>query len=272
MALGCNVEILSIGNELLLGNTVNTNASWIASRVTTLGGNVTRITTVADNLEEISQALREAIRRRPAFIITTGGIGPTFDDMTMHGVAKGLRVRLRLDRAAVMMIREHYARGFPKSHIELTKPRLKMARLPFGAVAIRNPIGTAPGARLNVRGIGIFCLPGVPREAKAIFRETISSSIGARARGSMYFDKWVRVQGVMESVLAPLVDRTMRRWAGVYVKSHPRGVEAGGRPMIELHFSARARNQKNAERVVLGAVKSLLRELREHGAQIGPVR
>ena len=135
----------------MLGNTVNTNASWIASRVTTLGGNVTRITTVADNLEEISQALREAIRRRPAFIITTGGIGPTFDDMTMHGVAKGLRVRLRLDRAAVIMIREHYARGFPKSHIELTKPRLKMARLPFGAVAIRNPIGTAPGARLNVR-------------------------------------------------------------------------------------------------------------------------
>jgi nicotinamide-nucleotide amidase len=272
MALGCKVEILSIGNELLLGNTVNTNASWIASHVTSLGGNVTRITTVADSLEEISQALREAIRRRPAFIITTGGIGPTFDDMTMHGVAQGLRVRLKLDSAAVTMIREHYARRFPKRHIELTKPRLKMARLPSGAAAVRNPIGTAPGARLNVHGIGIFCLPGVPREAKAIFRETISSSINAKARGSMFFEKWVRVQGVMESTLAPLVDQIMRRWAGVYIKSHPRGVEAGGRPMIELHFSTRAPSRKNAERVVLGAVKSFLKGLGEHGAEIGPVR
>lgn len=269
--MSCTVEILSIGNELLLGNTVNTNASWIATQVTRLGGRVTRITTVADNLGEISRAINEALRRKPNFLITTGGIGPTFDDMTLKGVAKALHLRIALSRTAVEMIRAHYAERFPSRRITLTRPRLKMARIPATAIPVINPVGTAPAVRLIIRGTEIFCLPGVPSEARAIFKETVSKAVNAKAGGSIFAEKWVSVQGVMESTLAPLIDRVMRRWRGIYVKSHPRGIEASGRPRIELHFSTSSASQLKATRSVLGAVKDLKNQLKDYGARVTPL-
>jgi molybdenum cofactor synthesis domain-containing protein len=268
MELSCTVEILSIGNELLLGNTVNTNAAWLATQVTSLGGNVTRITTVADSLREISQAVKESIKRKPDFLITTGGIGPTFDDMTLKAVAKTLRVRLRLDAAAARMIREHYTRRFPGRRISLTKPRLKMAYIPAGGTAIQNPVGTAPGVLLNVGKTEVFFLPGVPSEAKAIFTNTLSKIIEAKAGGMRFLEKWIKIQGIMESSLAPMLDRVMQRWPGVYVKSHPRGLEANGRPHLELHFSISSLNPKKGEQKLRGATSSLIEELRGSRAQI----
>lgn len=264
--MSCSVEILSIGNELLLGNTVNTNASWIAAQVTSLGGTVTRITTVPDDLSEISHAIREALRRKTKFLITTGGIGPTFDDMTLKAVARALGVGLKLDKSAVAMIREHYARRFPKRRISLTKPRLKMASIPSRGTPIRNPVGTAPGVRLFVRGTEIFCLPGVPSEAKAIFRDSVSESIRVKAVGITFVERWVKVQGVMESSLAPMIDRVMRRSPGIYVKSHPRGVEKNGRPLIELHFSTSSTEPRKAEKELLNAISDLIRDLKNFQA------
>lgn len=258
----CTVEILSIGNELLLGNTVNTNASWLASQVTKLGGQVTRVTTVPDHLGEISQSIREILRRRPSLLITTGGIGPTFDDMTLRGVARAIRVPMRLNAMAVELIRAHYARRFPKKIIPLTKPRLKMAVMPSTATPIRNPVGTAPAIRLTARKTDIFCLPGVPSEAKAIFQSTISKIVSARATGSAFIEKWVTVRGVMESSLAPIIDRVMLHWRGVYIKSHPRGIEATGWPIIELHFSTTSATPRKARKSVIGAVNAFKKELR----------
>jgi molybdenum cofactor synthesis domain-containing protein len=260
--------MLSIGNELLLGNTVNTNASWIATQVTSLGGRVSRITTVGDNLEDISTALREAIKRGPDFLITTGGIGPTFDDMTMKAVAKALRMRLKADKAAVAMVREHYARRFPRRRTKLTKPRLKMATIPSGGVPVRNPIGTAPGVKISMHRTEIFCLPGVPREAEAIFNDTLSGLISAKAGGMRFAEKWVKVQGVMESSLAPVIDRVMRECPGVYIKSHPRSGESGGRPFIELHFSISSPNPRKAEQTLLSAVGKTVRDLSDMGGMI----
>jgi len=266
--LSCTVEILSIGNELLLGNTVNTNAAWLATKVTSLGGNVTRITIVADNLREISQAVKESIKKRPDFLITTGGIGPTFDDMTLKAVAKALHMRLRLDAVAVGMIREHYARRFPGRRISLTKPRLKMAYIPAGGTAIQNPVGTAPAVRLRVERTEVFCMPGVPSEAKAIFSNTLSKIIAVKTSGLRFLEKWIKVKGIMESSLAPILDRVMRRWPGVYIKSHPRGVEANGRAHLELHFSISSSEPKRAEHVLSGAVRELVDELNGTRAKI----
>ena len=267
--MSCTVEILSVGNELLLGNTVNTNASWIAAQVTSLGGQVCRITAVADNLEEISKAIREAIRRKPNFIITTGGIGPTFDDMTLKAVARALRVRLKLDKIAVTMIREHYARRFPKRRISLTRPRLKMASIPSGSMPITNPVGTAPAVRISVHGTEIFCLPGVPREAKAIFRDSLSKAISAKAGGTKFLEKWITVQGLMESRLAPIIDNVMRKFPGVYIKSHPRGGEGRGRPFIELHFSISSSGPgMKIERQLLGALRRLIVAVSNVGARV----
>lgn len=266
--MSCTVEILSIGNELLLGNTVNTNASWIATQVTKLGGKVTRITTVADNLGEISDSIREALGRKPNLLITTGGIGPTFDDMTLRGVARAFHLRIGLSKAAVEMIRTHYARRFPNRRITLSKPRLKMAMIPVTSAPVSNPVGTAPAVRLTVHGTEIFCLPGVPSEAKAIFKGTVSNAVGARTQGMMFVEKWIRVQGIMESSLAPIIDRVMLRWPGVYVKSHPRGVEASGRPNLELHFSISSISRLKARESVVGAVNDLKKELEDYGGRV----
>ena len=265
--MSCIVEILSIGNELLLGNTINTNASWLSSQITSLGGEVRRITTVGDKLGEISGAIKEALKRTPDFLITTGGIGPTFDDMTLQGMAKALGRRVKLDKEAVRLIREHYVRRFHES-IEFTKPRLKMGRIPTGSIPIHNPVGTAPGVSLRVSGTQIFCLPGVPSEMKAIFRESISKRIGAKAGGKTFYEKWVKISGIMESTLAPIIDRVMSHWSGVYIKSHPRGVEASGRPHIELHFSTFSSKQDRAAHTVGGALKEMMRELRTVGAKV----
>jgi len=204
--LHCKVEILSVGNELLLGNTINTNATWIAAQATSVGADVSRITTVGDNLSEISGAVRESIRRAPNFLLLTGGIGPTFDDMTLMGVARALGRRTKVDPQAVSLIRTHYARRFKGKSITLTGPRLKMASIPVGGTSIPNPVGTAPAVLLVVGRTEIFCLPGVPSEAKAIFQQSILPKIRAKASGRVYLEKWLKVSGIMESSLAPIID------------------------------------------------------------------
>ena len=252
----------------MLGNTVNTNASWMAAQITRLGGKVTRITTVADNLNEIARSVNEALRRKPNFLITTGGIGPTFDDMTLRGVAKALRLRITLNKAAVQMMRAHYSRRFPGRRITFTKPRLKMASIPATSVPVINPVGSAPAVRLTVRGTEIFCLPGVPHEARAIFENTISKIVNAEASGTIFVEKWVRVQGVMESSLAPIIDRVMRRWPRVYVKSHPRSIRLSGQPKLDLHFSTTSTSPISARRSVFGAVEDLRKQLEPYDARI----
>jgi nicotinamide-nucleotide amidase len=266
------VELISIGNELLLGNTINTNAAWLATQITSLGGAVTRTTTIRDNLKEISQAINEALSREPDLIITTGGIGPTFDDMTIRAVARALNLRLRLSKTALEMIREHYAQRFPRHRISMTRPRLKMAFVPSGGTPVPNPVGTAPAVRLLVRGTEIFCLPGVPKEAKAIFNDSLSKSIRDKAGGMVFDERWIRVQGLMESSLAPIVDKVMSRWPGIYIKSHPRGVEGGGRPCIELHFSISSPDAERANRILARAISDTIKQLRSCRAKVTRIR
>jgi nicotinamide-nucleotide amidase len=268
VCLPCTVELLSVGNELLLGNTVNTNASWLAAQITALGAIVNRTTTVRDDLEDISDAVKEVVGRKPDFIITTGGIGPTFDDMTVKGIAMALHLRMRLDRTALRLVREHYARRFPDRKITLTRPRLKMALAPSGGKLIPNPVGTAPGVHLLVRKTQIFCLPGVPKEAKAIFRESLSPAIRLKVGRMIFAERWLRVQGVMESSLAPVIDGVMGRWPGVYIKSHPRGIEGGGRPRIELHFSISTSDSARAQNALLGAVTDTIMKLQYFKAKV----
>ena len=261
------VELLSVGNELLLGNTINTNAAWIATQVTSAGAEVKRITAIGDNLGEISGALKEILRRQPDFLIITGGIGPTFDDMTLRGVAKGLGRRTRLDQDALRLIRTHYARRFKGKTMRLTKPRMKMAEIPEGSVPMHNPVGTAPAVLLTLNRTQIFCLPGVPSEAKAIFLESILGKILSKGTGRAYVESWLKISGIMESSLAPIIDRVMSHTIGVYIKSHPRGIEKN-RSQIELHFSTFAPTRSAGVRSMRKAVNEMKKELRMRAVKI----
>ncbi|MGD0159036.1 MAG: nicotinamide mononucleotide deamidase-related protein [Candidatus Bathyarchaeia archaeon] len=270
------MEIICVGNELLIGKTLNTNATWLARRVTSLGLTVKKIVVIGDELDEIAETLQETLRRKPDFIITTGGLGPTFDDKTLEGIALGLNRQLEVNEEALKMVRQKYVAYLEKTgkteKIELTPPRVKMATLPKGTRPLPNPVGTAPGVMAEVEGTFIIALPGVPPEMEAIFDGSIAGIIKQRAGKSAFFETSIYVEEIMESNLAPLIDRVMHHNPHVYVKSHvyTKSVAQveGKRSHIELHFSTTADDPETAKNRLDKSVSELSELVRKNGGKI----
>ncbi len=228
-----NAEIISIGNELLIGHTLDTNSHWIAEQLTKLGWTLERVTQLRDSLDSIKSGVRGSLRRSPSVLISIGGLGPTHDDMTLAGISRALNKPLRLNKEALQLVRDHYRRL--ESKPKLTKYRTKMATLPQGSAPLPNPVGTAPGVKMQQSGTTIFSLPGVPSEMKAIFRSSLIPYLESfhtiRPK-----EIEVRITGIIESALAPILDQARKIYPKLYFKSHPRGRETGIRPLILLHI------------------------------------
>jgi len=242
------MEIICVGNELLIGKTLNTNAHWLAKRATSLAIMVKRITVVGDDADEIANVLKEALERKPRFIITTGGLGPTFDDKTLEGIARALNRKLKVNEKALEMVRakyEAYAKAGRIEKVELTSPRVKMAKLPEGTEPLPNSVGTAPGVKIEVKGTLVIALPGVPSEMEAIFDESVAPLLKKEAGEAMFFETSIYADNIMESTLAPLIDQTMHDNSYIYIKSHPKGEEK--EPHMEIHFSTTAKDSKTAK-------------------------
>ena len=126
------MEIICVGNELLIGKTLNTNAHWLAKHSHLLGVIVKRITILRDDIDAIASEISEALKRKPLFILTTGGLGPTSDDRTIEGIAKGLNRNLEVNKEALGMVKKKCKAYFEQGKIEtleLTQSRAKMAKL-----------------------------------------------------------------------------------------------------------------------------------------------
>lgn len=268
-----NIEILSVGNELLIGKVLNTNAQWLAKRLTVMGLNVRRITVAPDDVEEISNVVKEIINRKPDILITTGGLGPTFDDKTLEGIAKALDTILETNPKALQMIEEKYRnyakeRGLEK--IELTTARVKMANLPKNAVPLPNPLGTAPGMIIEYKKVRVVALPGVPPEMKAIFDESLVPMLKRLTGNVTFYETSLGVSGIMESELAPIIDKVMHDNPYVYIKSHPRGAEKT--PHIELHLSTTAKNPVTARNYVTRALIQINDIIQTKGGKTKPFK
>jgi len=266
------VELVCIGNELLIGKIANTNAQWLAKRIMSLGLQVTRITVVGDNVQEIAAALRESLRRGPTFIITTGGLGPTFDDKTLEGVAAALNLDLDEDKEALKMIVERYKRYVAEGRMEkfeLTPHRLKMARLPKGARPIYNPVGTAPGVLVEDEGTRLIMLPGVPQEMKAIFDESVAPLVRGVAGDLTFYEASIEVRGVPESELAPVIENVMHDNPYTYIKSHPKVSEQT--PYLELHLSTTSKDANLARQSVTKTLAQISEIIQNKGGKIRPV-
>ncbi|MEM2247170.1 MAG: nicotinamide mononucleotide deamidase-related protein [Thermoproteota archaeon] len=246
-----NCELISIGNELLIGKVVNTNASWLADKLTKLGVAVKRITVIGDDLDEISSCIREALSRKPSLIIMTGGLGPTYDDKTLEGLAIALGLKLTVHPEALEMVKRKYE----TMGESLTDARIKMAKMPEGAIPLHNPVGTAPAAKISCESTIIYALPGVPREMEAIFNEAISKEISLYS-GFKIAEHSFRIVGVMESALAPIISKVKEQYPEVYVKSHPKGTEE--KPIIHVYLNAFHRDGNIAKRIVLEAAEKLI--------------
>lgn len=250
--------IISVGNEILIGRIVNTNASYLASRLTFLGFTVSRVVSVPDNVDDIAEEVRRGLSRARV-VVTTGGLGPTYDDLTLEGIARGLRLPLELNPEALRQVREFYER----LNLPLTPERVKMAILPRGAVPLRNPVGAAPGVYLEVRGRVVVALPGVPREMEAIFEGEVMQRIKRLAPPMSVVECGATIRGVPESTLAPVLSDLARRNPGVYIKSHPKGHEIT-RPVLDVRVLASkpsASEALDSAQAVLGEVERRAREL-----------
>jgi molybdenum cofactor synthesis domain-containing protein len=255
------IEIVAIGNELLIGKTLDTNSHWLAKQITRIGGELRQVTTVRDKHGDIARAVGCAISRRPDFLLTLGGLGPTHDDITLSSISKLLGRRLVLNRAALDFLRRRYVERFgPK--VKLTPPRLKMARFPGGAVPLRNPIGTAPAPCLRIGRVTMIALPGVPNEMRAIFKQSVAPMIERFGGSRRFHDRSLILLGIPESALSPVIDQVMAKNESVYIKSHPRGIEKTGRARIELHFQVTATSEKKAKVQLGQAVTMTKRKLR----------
>lgn len=244
--------VITIGNEILKGRTVNTNAAHIGKFLTTRGYEVTRGLTVKDDLDDIKWAI-DNTNGFYDLIITTGGLGPTFDDMTVAGVARALNIELVEDTDTLRELKERYVR----LGMELTTERLKLALIPRGATAIKNKVGAAPGIWISGSKSKILILPGVPREMEAIL-ESAGSLLSNDSR--YYFEETRHLEGVMESSMAPAVNRLMEKMSGrVYIKSHPLKSETN-HPEIDIEVSAYAETAKEAEDIVRKTIGELLDE------------
>lgn len=267
--MGLAIEIICVGTELLIGKTLNTNANWLAKRITSLGGKAVRITVIRDDVDDIASSVKEATQRKNDFIITVGGLGPTFDDKTLEGVAGGLNRKLAVNDEALEMIEDKYHSYVEEGRMqkfELTSPRVKMARLPEGAKPLHNPVGTAPGVMMEWEGKTIISLPGVPSEMKAIFEGSVLPTLNRAAGHLTFFETSIDVTGVMESELAPVIDEVMHDNPYVYIKSHPKGAERV--PRIEFHLSTTAKDPKTAKNRVSKALSQLSEMIQNKGGKI----
>lgn len=206
-------EIVTIGNELLTGRVVNTNAAYLAKELTKLGFSVRRVVVVPDEIAEMVREIKDSLKRASVVIIT-GGLGPTFDDKTSEALAIALGRELVINEEALKALKAFYeSRG-----MELTECRVKMAKMPKGAIPLINPVGSAPGIKIRIGEKAIFALPGVPREMTVLF-ETRVKPILKRMSDMAFAEVEMTVEGLVESEMASLIEETMNAVKGVYIKS-----------------------------------------------------
>jgi len=255
------VEIIIIGNEILAGEIHESNAYWLTRRFTRLGATVKRIVVVPDDPAAITSELQSTVKRRPDFLVTSGGLGPTSDDITIKTVSKALSVPLMLNVTALNMVRSQYESFYKEGNVDsptITESRRKMAYLPKDGVPIPNGVGGAPGVLLEYKGTNIICLPGVPEELKDIFDVGLKDVLAKEFADMVYKERRVWVGHGDETRISPVIDKVAEAHPNVYVKSLARPFEAESRTGVILSASG------NSEKEVTAWINAAYDDLEKH--------
>jgi len=218
------VEVLAVGREILTGRRLESNANWVAKRIATLGGQLQRIAVVDDDIEAIGAEIANAKANGTDVLVITGGLGPTFDDVTLEGVAKALGVELEPSAEARQFIEDRYHELFSAGLVPedgLNPAREKMACLPAGSNWFENPFGTAPGVTVIHKNMQIFCLPGVPQELYAMFDLAVVGSLAKTFDRSGFAELTLPTDATDESMLTRIARDLIERHKGLHVKTNP---------------------------------------------------
>jgi len=247
---------MAIGNEVLDGIVLDTNSNWMETKLVGLGAQIRRLVSVRDEMEEIGYALR-FLRESCNVIVSSGGLGPTHDDMTLAALAKALGRKIVENQDAAKIIRRQYKSLYEKGIVtapDFTEARRKMAQFPEGAKPLDNRVGGAPGVIIQDGNITIFCLPGVPAELKFIFQDSVIPWIEENVV-QKFHEQIVEFEMKDESVFAPAIDFVMKEIPSVYIKSLPKpyGTSKG----IRVWISARGNDVSELKMLVEEAISSL---------------
>ncbi len=248
-----NAEIICIGTELLLGHIVNTNASFIAARLAEAGIDHYFQVTVGDNPKRLSDTIRNALKRSNV-IITTGGLGPTVDDITAHTIAGALNMRLVLDRSAISGMNEF----FKRLNHKIPKTSLRQALVPEGARCLNNPLGTAPGIVIESGEKIIIALPGPPREMQPMMENHVIPYLKKKFCGKIIKSRSIKLIGIAEAAVNDKVKDLLELSGPVQV-----GIYAKQRE-VELKIMAKAENEKLTDLEIAKIEKQIRKRLGEY--------
>ncbi|NMP15224.1 CinA family nicotinamide mononucleotide deamidase-related protein [Thalassotalea sp. Y01] len=243
-----NVQLLLTGNELMSGDIVDTNSVFLAQQLKSMGVELTRKTTVGDNLPLLVEQMK-TLSQSADVVIINGGLGPTVDDMTAQALSEMSGRTLTIHPIALEQVKAWCV----KRNYRLTGPNMKQALLPMECDIVDNPIGSAPGFSLRHNDCLIICTPGVPRELKAMFNEQIEPILKQMLPDSVHVvtDK-MQVFGIGESGLQKMINESFPDW--------PESLELGFRasmPLLEVKLTSREKSQNTLRQIWFNKLKTL---------------
>lgn len=245
--------LISIGEELLIGQTVNTNAAWIGQQLNNEGISVKEVIVITDDQDEIIRTVRESAKRS-GLIIITGGLGPTRDDVTKNALCHLFGSSLIIDDTVLEDISVFFARrGLP-----LTELNRIQAQVPDNAQVIRNPFGTAPGMWFEQDGIIVISMPGVPHEMKNMLTSYVIPELKKRTPSYHIIHKTILTQGIGESFLAAKISN--------WENELPANIKLAYLPspgVVKLRLSGKGTDRELIEQAIIDQISSL-RRLIEH--------
>lgn len=238
--------ILSVGTELLFGQITNTNTVFLSQQLNLLGFDVMYHYTVGDNPDRLEELIHMAFKDCD-LILTTGGLGPTQDDLTKEIACRALGDEMRLHQPSMERLESY----FKKQNRKMTENNRKQAYMPSRAIVFENHAGTAPGFALEQNGKHMICMPGPPREMTAMFRESVLPYLEKKSEGIIYY-RMIRTFGIGESMLEtkllPLIDEQTDPTLATYAK--------------EGECCLRIASKRNSKEEAKNAVDAMLQKVR----------
>ncbi len=257
-----SVEILCIGTEILLGNIVNTNSQTISRGLADIGMDLYHHTVVGDNPQRLKEALETAFSRNN-IVITTGGLGPTYDDLTKETIANYFGLELEMYEPA----REWIISFIERSHRTLTENSLKQAMMPQGCIVMENHNGTAPGAIIEGDGRIAIMLPGPPKEMAPMFRDQVIPYLEKRS-GRVLRSHCIHFFGIGESALEYQLHEQMEQMTNPTLAPYAKEGE------VMLRVTASATDEQQAEELMQPVIKQLYQQYKDYiyGMDVGDLQ
>ena len=244
-------EILCVGTELLLGNTVNTNAAFLGRELAAMGIFTYNQSVVGDNAGRLKENLKLALSRSDIVIIT-GGLGPTYDDLTKETVAEHFGLKMEMHRASLERLQEFYK----QFNREMTPNNKKQAMMPENSVVFKNNYGTAPGLAVVSDSKTVIMLPGPPREIEPMFREEVKPFLQKQSN-IMLVSRTVHIIGMGESAVEHKLYDFMKNSLNPTIAPYAKEGE------VELRVTASGKDEKECISLIEPAIKKIKDEIGE---------